>query len=77
MQEELDARALGQAINGFLSSLSDENRALFLRRYWFGDKVRSIAKAFGLTENAATVRLSRLREQLKDYLYKEGFLSGP
>ncbi len=77
MQEELDARALGQAIDRFLSSLSDENRALFLRRYWFGDKVRSIAKDFHLTENAATVRLSRLREQLKDYLYKEGFFNGP
>ena len=77
MQEELDARALGQAIDRFLASLSDENRALFLRRYWFGDKVRDIAKAFGLSENTATVRLSRLREQLKDYLYKEGFFNGP
>jgi len=77
MQEELDARALGQAIDRFLSSLSDENRTLFLRRYWFGDLLQSIAKDFGISENAATVRLSRLRKQLKDYLYKEGFFDGP
>ena len=77
MQEELDARALGQAIDDFLSSLSEENRALFLRRYWFGDKVRRIANDLGLSENTAAVRLSRLREQLKDYLYKEGFFNGP
>jgi RNA polymerase sigma-70 factor (ECF subfamily) len=77
MQETLDARALGQAIDCFLSSLSEENRALFLRRYWFGDSLKDITKAFGLTENTATVRLSRLRKQLKDYLYKEGFFDGP
>ena len=77
MQEELDARALGQGINRFLDTLSETNKALFLRRYWFGDSVRDIAKAFHLTENAATVRLSRLREQLKHYLYKEGILDEP
>ncbi len=77
MQEALDARALGQAINRFLDTLSDKNKALFLRRYWFGDSLRDIAKAFHLTENAATVRLSRLREQLKYYLYKEGILDEP
>ena len=77
MQEALDARALGEAIDRFLNTISGTSRVLFLRRYWFGDSIRDIAKSLGLTENAATVRLSRLREQLKNYLYKEGILDEP
>lgn len=70
----LDARLLGQAIDRFLDTLGKDDRVLFLRRYWFGDSVRSLAKAFAISENAASVRLSRTRQRLKQYLYKEGLL---
>lgn len=73
MEEMLDARELGQAIDRFLDTISKENRILFLRRYWFGDSVKTLAKAAALSENTVSVRLSRIRSQLKDYLYKEGF----
>lgn len=74
LEEETVARALGQAIDRFLDTLSRENRAIFLRRYWFGDSVRQIAVAFGLRENTVTVRLARTRERLKTYLQKEGYI---
>ena len=70
-EEAWDARVLGQAIDAFLATLSRENRVIFLRRYWFGDAVKDIARHFGMTENAVSVRLSRLRASLKDYLIKE------
>lgn len=47
---------------------------LFLRRYWFGDSVKDIARTAGLTENTVSVRLSRTRGRLRDYLTQEGFL---
>ena len=73
-EEMLDARELGRAIDRFLDTISKENRVLFLRRYWFGDSVKHLAKATGLSENTISVRLSRLRSQLKIYLTdKEGF----
>jgi RNA polymerase sigma-70 factor (ECF subfamily) len=72
MEETLDARELGRAIDRFLDTISKDNRILFLRRYWFGDSVKALAKAFSMSENTVSVRLSRLRSQLKDYLYKEG-----
>ena len=74
LEEDVDARELGRAINGFLDTLGRENRAMFLRRYWFGDSVRTIAVDFGLRENTVTVRLSRCRERLRKYLEKEGYL---
>lgn len=73
LEEDFDARQLGQAIDAFLSTLSKDNRVLFLRRYWFGDSVKEIAGHFSMTENSVNVRLSRVRSKLKDYLIKEGF----
>lgn len=68
-----DSRALGQAIDAFLDTLKKEDRAIFLRRYWFGDAVKDIAKGLCMTENAVSVRLNRIRIKLKAYLIKEGY----
>lgn len=73
LDELLDARALGRAMDRWLDTQSRENRMIFLRRYWFGDSVQDIAAMTGLRENAVSVRLNRLRQKLKDYLTKEGF----
>ena len=70
----MEARELGLAINRFLRTVSADNRTLFLRRYWFGDSVQAIAKDLGLRENAASVRLGRIRMQLREHLIKEGYV---
>ncbi len=74
LEDEIDARLLGRAIDRFLDTVSKDSRVLFLRRYWFGDSIPELALHFSMTENAVTVRLSRVRAQLKTYLIKEGFL---
>lgn len=73
LEETVEARMLGLAIDAFLDTVSRESRVIFLRRYWFGDSVRDIARAFGMTENAVSVRLSRTQEKLRTYLNKEGY----
>ena len=65
-------KALGEAIDRWLSELSEADRALFLRRYWYGDTVSAIAKSNGLSANALTQRLYRMRCGLKRHLEKEG-----
>lgn len=77
MQDILDARAVGRAIDRFLAGQSEENQYVFLRRYWYGDTVTEIAAALHLKENTVSVRLSRLRDRLKDYLCKEGYFYEP
>ncbi len=71
--EALDARELGRAIDRFLSTQSRDSRVIFLRRYWFGDSVKDIARAMAMTEGAVSVRLNRTRSALKHYLNKEGY----
>ena len=73
LEETVDERELGRAINGFLRSVSAENRTLFLRRYWFGDAVRDAAQRVGISENAASKRLHRIKLRLRDYLEREGY----
>ena len=74
MEEALDTRLLGQAINAFLKTVPNNSRMIFLRRYWFGDSVKQIAQELSMTENAVSVRLSRTRDKLRAYLEKEKLL---
>lgn len=73
LEETVEARELGRAINSFLSSLNADNRCIFLRRYWYGDSVQEIAKDLELRANTVTVRLGRLRMRLREHLQKEGY----
>jgi RNA polymerase sigma-70 factor (ECF subfamily) len=73
LEELLDAKALGKAISAFLDTLSSNDRVLFVRRYWFGDSVTELARQRLTTTGNLSVRLHRIRQKLKDYLYKEGF----
>lgn len=75
-ESKVEAKALGKAINLFLWSQSKENRVIFLRRHWFGDSVQDIAGSMGLSESAVSVRLSRIRGKLRDYLVKEDWFHG-
>lgn len=72
LERTLDAKLLGEAIDCFLDTLSKKDRILFLRRYWFGDSLRDLAMVNHMTENAVSVRLSRIRTKLRAHLVKEG-----
>jgi RNA polymerase sigma-70 factor (ECF subfamily) len=74
LEDEFDARQLGLAIDRYLSALPRMSRILFLRRYWFGDSVRQLAKHFDMSENAVRTRLHRIRAGLRSYLIKEGLI---
>ena len=68
VEEELEARELARIIESFLDTLTAENRVIFIRRYWFSDSYDDIAKRVGLSEKNISVRLTRIRRKLKDYL---------
>ena len=73
MEQTMDARELGRAMNRFLDLKSKESRYIFVRRYWFGDSIGDIARELKMQENAVYVRLNRIRNSLKEYLMKEGY----
>ena len=69
---DLAQEALGEALTAFLESLPADQRRVFLRRYWFGDPIRDIARRYGYGESKVKVLLLRLRRRLRAYLEKEG-----
>lgn len=68
IEQEIAERELTEIIEAFLDSLSQENRVIFIRRYWFSDTYADIAGRVGLTEKNVSVRLTRIRKELRKYL---------
>ena len=46
---------------------------MFLRRYWYSDSIRDIARAFHCSEAKVKSMLHRTRQGLRAYLMEEGF----
>ncbi len=67
-----EEEALRSAINGFLESLSENARIMFLRRYWYMCSVKEIAKSMDMSESNVKVTLMRTRNRFKEYLESEG-----
>jgi RNA polymerase sigma-70 factor (ECF subfamily) len=70
-EQEAERAELTAAIDRWLRSLSRSDRALFLRRYWYGDAVNMLAEECGVTPRALASRLYRLRQGLRRELEKE------
>ena len=67
-EDEIEAGELARIIGEFLDTLTLENRVIFMRRYWFADSYKDIAEFMGLSEKNISVRLTRIREKMKQYL---------
>ena len=68
LDEQLAVNELSAQIDAFLAGLSQDDRVMFVKRYWFAETVSEIADGFGITESNASVRLSRIRGKLRKYL---------
>ncbi len=68
VEAEIEDGELARIIESFLDTLTVENRVIFMRRYWFSDSCKDIAEFVGLTEKNISVRLTRIRQKMKEYL---------
>ena len=71
-EQIVEERQLQGMINDFLTTLKEQERKVFLRRYWYADEYAQIADAYGLKLNTVKTTLFRVRGKLKAYLEKEG-----
>ncbi len=71
---ELKNGMLRDCINGFLMSLDEEKRYIFVWRYYYGRSISELATHFGHSEGRIKTALFRMREKLKARLEKEGLL---
>lgn len=69
-----DEIAMRNAVNGFLRSLPEKTRVIFMQRYWYFLSVKEIARGAGITAAGVSLTLSRTRKKLKEYLEREGII---
>ena len=72
VEDAFNAAETARIIDTFLETLDQDNRVMFVRRYWYADSIEDIAKRFKTSNHNISVRLSRTREKLKKHLIKEG-----
>ena len=70
--QALEAKELGTRISIWLRRQYSEDRKLFLRRYLYGIPVKDLAEEREESPRAVASRLYRLRQNLRQYLEKEG-----
>lgn len=73
MEAEITHRELTRVLNGFLASLAETERNVFLCRYWYMDTIETIAKITGFSQSKVTSMLHRTRGKLRKKLAEEGY----
>lgn len=69
--DKIDEKIMAQKIDTFLYGLKEEQRLIFLRRYWYMDSVKEISNKFGISQSKVKTSLFRTRNQLMKYLKEE------
>lgn len=73
VEDIVAAKQFRAEVEQYLMKNDKESRFIFLRRYWYCDEIGDIAKMLHKKENYVSVKLFRIKEDLKNYLIKKGF----
>lgn len=73
IQQGAEQKELARVINTALGSLSNTQRELFVRHYYYGQTVKEAAEIMDINESTAKSWLFRGREKLKEVLLESGF----
>ena len=65
---QISAEQLSALLGPFLGTLSERDRGVFLRRYYYLEDAAAIGALFGIKENYVRSILARTRKKLKAYL---------
>ncbi len=72
-EQEVELHILGEVINAYLKTVSEEARDAFIGRYYFHDSIEEIAGYCRISVSKTKSMLYRLRKGLKQYLEEEGY----
>ena len=72
VETEWEAKEITESINRFLACLEEDNRIMFVQRYWYSSSITELAELFHTSKHNVSVRLSRIRAKLRKHLIKEG-----
>lgn len=73
-QQAAEVSVLVEMIEEFLNRCGDDERDMFVCRYYFCDSLKEIAKHFGVNVSKVKNTLFRTRARLKKHLESEGYM---
>ncbi|MBQ7776677.1 MAG: sigma-70 family RNA polymerase sigma factor [Lachnospiraceae bacterium] len=74
VEDAYEEGVIASMLDEFLEGLSKEKRVIFIRRYWYSDSVKDIAKRMQISESKVKTVLFRTRRQLQEYLAERGVM---
>ena len=72
VESEVENAELGRVISSWLRTLTADDRALFVRRYWYGTALATLAEERDMPANRLAQHMYRLRLSLRKALEREG-----
>ena len=75
VERQVEAEELSRLINLWLGTLQKRDRMVFVRRYWYGESVQTLAKTCAVSPAKMAKKLFVLRGGLKQALEKEDIFS--
>ena len=72
LKRQIELKELAEYLNSFLSELPEEERQVFLARYWYVASIHEISEKSGCSESKVKSMLLRIRRRLKKALEEEG-----
>lgn len=73
LEQTVERSELMRCLNEGLMQVSKEDREIFLRFYFYGEKTSEIGRKLNLNSSTVRSKLTRTRSKLKDYLTERGF----
>ena len=73
VEGQIEERRLASLIDSFLSSLDDDNRRIFISRYFYNMEYNQIAEKYGMGLSRVKMSVKRTKEKLREILTKEGY----
>ena len=73
-EKELELTELTEHIDKFLAGLKEQERDIFVSRYWYMAPVDEIAERAGFSYSKTASLLHRTRKKLELYLGREGLI---
>lgn len=74
VDDQMAEKELLSVIEDFLGKLRETDRDIFIRRYWYLDSMKQIAKRHGVTEGCIKTNLHRNRRKLYRMLEQEALI---
>lgn len=72
LEEAYEAKEFGKLINNYIESLDEDQKYLFMDRYYLAEPVEKTASELSIPVRVAYRELRKIREGLREYLERNG-----